>query len=108
MGAVWKGARTVSKVVNFTVVLPWLLLIVFVIRGVTLPGSMEGLKYYLTPHFNKLLDLRVWLAAYGQIFYSLSIGFGIMIAYASFLPKNAEIVNSALIITLSNCSTSFI
>ena len=108
VGAVWKGARTVSKVVNYTVVLPWLLLIVFVIRGVTLPGSMEGLKYYLTPHFNKLLNLRVWLAAYGQIFYSLSIGFGIMIAYASFLPKNAEIVNSALIITLSNCSTSFI
>ena len=108
VGAVWKGAKTVSKVVYVTVFLPWLLLIVFVIRGVTLPGSIEGITYYLQPHFKELLNPSVWIAAYGQIFYSLSVGFGIMIAYASFLPKDAEIINSSIIITLSNCSTSFI
>ncbi|RLC51264.1 MAG: sodium-dependent transporter [Candidatus Cloacimonadota bacterium] len=108
VGAVWKGAKTVSKVVYVTVFLPWLLLLVFVVRGVTLPGSLEGIKYYLQPHFHQLLNPSVWITAYGQIFYSLSIGFGIMIAYASFLPKDAEIINSSIIITLSNCSTSFI
>ncbi|MBC8385550.1 MAG: sodium-dependent transporter [Candidatus Cloacimonetes bacterium] len=108
VGAVWKGAKTVSKVVYVTVFLPWLLLIIFVIRGVTLPGSMEGITYYLQPHFEQLLNPSVWITAYGQIFYSLSVGFGIMIAYASFLPKDAEIINSSIIITLSNCSTSFL
>ena len=108
VGAVWKGAKTVSKVVYVTVFLPWILLIVFVVRGMTLPGSMEGISYYLYPRFKELLNPSVWIAAYGQIFYSLSIGFGIMIAYASFLHKDAEIINSSIIITLSNCTTSFI
>ncbi|RLC56214.1 MAG: sodium-dependent transporter [Candidatus Cloacimonadota bacterium] len=108
VGAVWKGVKTVSKVVYVTVFLPWLLLVVFVVRGMTLPGSMEGINYYLYPHFEQLLNPSVWIAAYGQIFYSLSIGFGIMIAYASFLKKDAEIINSSIIITLSNCTTSFI
>jgi neurotransmitter:Na+ symporter, NSS family len=108
VAAIWKGAKTVSKVVYVTVFLPWLLLIVFVIRGVTLPGSADGLIYYLQPHFEKLLDPSVWIAAYGQVFYSLSIGFGIMIAYASFLPKESDIINSAIIIALSDGATAFI
>ena len=108
VAAIWKGAKTVSKVVYLTVFVPWLLLIVFVIKGVTLPGSMQGLIYYLQPHFEKLTDPSVWIAAYGQAFFSLSIGFGIMIAYASFLPKDADIINSAFIITLSDGATAFI
>lgn len=108
VGAIWKGAKTVSKVVYFTVFIPWLLLLVFVIRGVTLPGSIDGIKYYLEPHFTKLLDPGVWVAAYGQVFFSLSIGFGIMIAYASFLPKHAGIINNALIIALADGATAVI
>lgn len=106
--AIWKGAKTVSKVVYVTVFVPWLLLIIFVIRGVTLPGSADGLIYYIQPHFEKLADPSVWIAAYGQVFYSLSIGFGIMIAYASFLPKNADIINSSIIIALCDGATAFI
>jgi len=108
VGSIWKGAKTVSKVVYFTVFLPWLLLIVFVVRGVTLPGSMDGLIFYLKPHFSRLLDPSIWIAAYGQVFFSLSIGFGIMIAYASFLPKDADIINSSLIIALCDGATAFI
>lgn len=108
VGAIWKGAKTVSKVVYLTVFVPWLLLIIFVVRGVTLPGAMDGLRFYLQPHFEKLMDPQVWVTAYGQVFFSLSIGFGIMIAYASFLPKKADIINSALIITLSDGATAFI
>jgi len=108
VAAIWKGAKTVSKVVYVTVFVPWLLLIIFVIRGVTLPGSADGLIYYIQPHFEKLLDPSVWIAAYGQVFYSLSIGFGIMIAYASFLPKDADLVNSSIIIALSDGATAFI
>ena len=106
--SIWKGAKTVGKVVYATVILPWILLIVFVIRGVTLPGAAIGLTYYLNPVFSKLLDPSVWTAAYGQVFYSVSIGLGILIAYSSFLPEKADITSSAIIIGISDALTAFV
>lgn len=105
--SVWKGAKTIGKVVYVTVTLPWLCLLIFVIRGLTLPGAIDGLSYYLTPNFAALKDPKVWLAAYSQVFFSLSIGFGVMIAYASFLPKKSDIVNNAFLVSLANAGTSF-
>ncbi len=102
-----KGVRNVSKVVMITVPLPLLLLTILLIRGLTLPGAIEGIRYYLTPDFSKLTDPSIWLRAYGQIFFSLSLASGIMIAYGSFLSRKAEITNSALITGLANCATSF-
>jgi len=102
-----KGVLSVGKVVLVTVPLPFLLLIILFFRGVTLPGAMDGLSLYLTPDFSALADISVWKAAYGQIFFSLSVGFGIMIAYASFRPKNADVVNNGFITGLANCGTSF-
>lgn len=108
IASIWKGPKTVGKVVYFTVTIPWLILIVLVIRGVTLPGAIEGLTFYLTPKFNALLDYNVWLAAYTQVFFSLTVGFGVQITYASFLPKKADIVNNAFLVSLANNATSFI
>ncbi len=105
---IYKGVKSVGKVVYVTVILPWVILIVLIIRGVTLPGALEGLSYYLTPNFSALKDPAVWINAYAQIFFTLSVGFGVMIAYASYLPKKADIVNNAFIIGLSNCFTSFL
>ncbi len=108
LASIWKGTRSVSKVVYITVFLPWLILIVFVIRSVMLPGAMEGLHYYLYPVMEKLMNPRVWVAAYGQAFYSLSIGFGLIIAYASYLKRDTDIVSSAVIIALSDGATAFV
>lgn len=108
IACIWKGPKTVGKVVWVTVLLPWVLLIAFVIRGITLPGAMEGLSYYLTPQFSALKNPNVWLAAYGQVFFSLSIGFGIMMAYASYLPPKSDIANNALIIALADAGTAFL
>ncbi|MFC1603470.1 sodium-dependent transporter [Planctomycetota bacterium] len=102
-----KGVRSVSKVVMVTVPLPMLLLVVLLIRGLTLPGAMDGIRFYLTPDFSKLTDLNIWLRAYGQIFFSLSLASGVMIGYGSYLGKKAEITNSAFITGLANCGTSF-
>jgi NSS family neurotransmitter:Na+ symporter len=101
------GVRRVGKVVMVTVPVPIILIAVFVVRGLTLPGAMEGIKYYLTPDFSKLLEPRVWMAAYGQIFFSLSLGFGILIAYASYLPRRSDVNNNALITSFANCGTSY-
>ncbi|MBD3361464.1 sodium-dependent transporter [Candidatus Woesearchaeota archaeon] len=104
---VWKGTKSVGKVVMITMPLPVLLIIVMAIRGITLPGSLEGILFYLTPNFRALFDIQVWNAAISQIFFTLSIAFGIMIAYASF---NAEmqIKKDAWIIAVINSAISLI
>jgi len=102
-----KGVRNVSNVVMVTVPLPLILLVILLVRGLTLPGAMDGIRYYLTPDFSKLTDIRIWLHAYGQIFFSLSLASGVMIGYGSYLGKKAEITNSAFITGLANCGTSF-
>jgi NSS family neurotransmitter:Na+ symporter len=103
----FKGLKALSKIVFYTVITPWVILVIMVIRGLTLPGAIEGLKYYLTPNFTVLLNPRVWLAAYGQIFFSLSLAMGTMIVYSSYLPKKSDISNNAFIVSLANCGTSF-
>lgn len=115
MGLTWasiylilrKGVRNVSKVVMITVPLPLILLAILLIRGLTLPGAIDGIRYYLTPDFSKLSNPSIWLRAYGQIFFSLSLASGVMIGYGSYLGKKAEVNNSALITGLANCGTSF-
>lgn len=107
IASIWKSTKTVGKVVFYTVTIPWALLIVFMIRGMTLPGAAEGLSYYLTPIWSKLADPQIWLAAITQIFFSLSVGFGIMIAYGSFLPGKTNIAANAMIIGIADSLTAF-
>jgi NSS family neurotransmitter:Na+ symporter len=102
-----KGIGRVGKVVMATVPIPVILIAILVVRGITLPGAAAGLNFYLAPDFSKLLEPQVWLAAYGQIFFSLSLAMGIMIVYASYLPKKSDVTNNAFITSFANCGTSF-
>jgi NSS family neurotransmitter:Na+ symporter len=104
----YKGVSRIGKVVMLTVPLPWLLLAILALRGLTLPGAMEGISFYLTPDFLKLTDLNVWLAAYAQVFFSVGIAQGIMITYASHLQKKSDISNNACIVALADSGTSFL
>jgi NSS family neurotransmitter:Na+ symporter len=88
--------------------MPWILLLIFVIRGLTLPGAVQGINYYLTPNWKELLNPALWHAAISQIFFSLTVGFGVMIAYASFLPEGSDIVNNAILIALADAATAFV
>ncbi|MGB2753996.1 MAG: sodium-dependent transporter [Phycisphaerae bacterium] len=103
-----KGVHRVGRVVLLTVPLPFLLLVVLGIRGLTLEGALDGVQYYLNPDFSKLRNPTVWLQAYGQVFFSLSLGFGVMIAYASYNKRRGDVTNNAFITALANCATSFI
>ncbi len=103
-----RGVRRVGKVVMLTVPLPIIVLVILAVRGVTLPGASSGIIYYLTPNFEALKDPATWLAAYGQIFFSLTLGFGVMIAYASYMPRDSDITNNAFITSFANCATSFL
>ncbi len=105
---IFKGVRNVGRVVMLTVPLPVILLLMLLLRGLTLPGASEGLVFYLRPNWEMLKAPSVWIAAYGQIFFSLSLGFGILIAYASYMPPESDVTNSAFITSFGNCATSFI
>lgn len=104
----YKGVGRIGKVVAITVPLPTVLLIILTVRGLTLPGAMEGISYFLTPDFGSLLSVNVWLSAFAQVFFSLSLAQGIMITYASFLKKKSDITNNAFIISLADAGTSFL
>jgi len=95
-----KGLERANKI--FMPVL-FFLIAVIVFWGMRLPGAKAGLVEYLRPHFGKLKEPGVWIDAFSQIFFTLSLGFGIMIAYASYLPKKTEIVKDSIIISLANC-----
>ncbi len=107
VASVWKGTKTVSKVVYYTVFIPWGLLILFIIRGLTLPGADAGISFYLSPQWEMLLSADIWLAAVSQVFFSLSVGFAIMIAYGSFLPKKTNLAGYAIIIGIADALTAF-
>ncbi len=99
------GVRRGIEVAN-RILIP-LLVVVFlalVIRSVTLPGALDGLSTLFTPDWSRITDGRVWVAAYGQIFFTLSIGFAIMITYASYLPARSDLTNNAFIAGFSNAS----
>ncbi len=104
----YKGVKSIGKVVAITVPLPTILLLILTVRGLTLPGASMGLEFYLAPDFSKLSMPSVWLAAYAQIFFSLSLAQGIMIVYASFLKKGSDINNNAFITALADGGTAFL
>jgi len=86
----------------------FLLVFIFIGRGLMLPGAIDGLDWLFKPDFNALSDGKVWADAFGQIFYSLSIGFAIMLSYASYLPKDSDINNNACMTVFINCGFSII
>lgn len=77
---------------------------ILVIQAIRLPGAAEGLNAFFTPNWEAMTNYKVWLAAFGHIFFSLSVGFGIMLTYASYLNKKANMTGSGLVVALANSS----
>ena len=99
----FRGVKKGIELAN-RIFIPLLLIcfLLIVIRAVTLPGALSGLDAFFAPDWASIMNGSVWVSAYGQIFYSLSIGFAIMITFSSYLPKNSDITNNAFITGFSN------
>ncbi|WP_175954121.1 sodium-dependent transporter [Schaalia sp. Marseille-Q2122] len=80
------------------------LFIAIVIRALFLPGALDGLNAFFTPTWDSLADPKVWLAAFAQIFYSLSVAFGIMLTYASYLKPKSNLTGTGLVAGFANSS----
>ncbi|XP_042907514.1 sodium- and chloride-dependent glycine transporter 1 isoform X3 [Parasteatoda tepidariorum] len=102
-----RGVKSMGKVVYFTALFPYLVLIILLIRGTTLEGSYDGIMFYLTPEWERLLDAKVWGDAAMQIFFSLSPCWGGLITLASYNRFHNNCFKDALFITFGNSATSF-
>lgn len=98
-----RGVRKGIEVAN-KFMLPALIVLfsILVIRAVTLDGAATGLNAFFKPNWDSILDGKVWVAAYSQIFFSLSIGFAIMVTYSSYLSRKSDITNNAFITGFAN------
>ena len=94
-----KGIGKVSKIL-----IPALFVIMgfIIIYALTLPGAGIGINTLLTPDWSKLTDVNIWLAAFAQIIFSLSMGQAIAVTYASYLPENSKLINNVFIVVASN------
>lgn len=106
--SIWKGVKTSGKVVWVTATFPYVVLLVLLIRGATLPGAWRGVVFYLKPDWEKLLSTTVWIDAAAQIFFSLGPGFGVLLAFASYNPFHNNCYKDALVTSSINCLTSFL
>ncbi|XP_067004246.1 sodium-dependent neutral amino acid transporter B(0)AT3 isoform X1 [Anabrus simplex] len=101
-----KGIASSGKVVYVTATFPYIVLIIFFFRGVTLKGMSDGLRHLFTPKWYTLADPVVWLEAGTQIFFSLGLAFGGLIAFSSYNPVNNNCYRDAIMVSLTNCFTS--
>ncbi|XP_070554260.1 sodium- and chloride-dependent glycine transporter 1-like [Ptychodera flava] len=101
-----RGVKSSGKVVYFTALFPYCVLFVLLIRGATLPGSMDGVLFYITPKWHILKKARVWKDAAAQIFYSLGIAWGGLPTLGSYNKFHNNCHRDSLIVALCNCGTS--
>lgn len=100
-GGVRRGVELANKIFMPLLVV---LFTILVIQALRLPGATAGLNAFFTPNWEAMANYKVWLAAFGHIFFSLSVGFGIMLTYASYLKKKTNLTGSGLVVALANSS----
>uniref|UniRef100_A0A8C7Z0W7 Transporter n=1 Tax=Oryzias sinensis TaxID=183150 RepID=A0A8C7Z0W7_9TELE len=101
-----KGIDSVGKAVYVTTTFPYLVLTIFLVRGLTLPGATDGLAYLFTPDWEILKNPQVWLDAATQIFFSLSVAFGGLISFSSYNSERNDCERDAVLVGVINSATS--
>uniref|UniRef100_A0A674DRM9 Transporter n=1 Tax=Salmo trutta TaxID=8032 RepID=A0A674DRM9_SALTR len=105
---VWKGVKSTGKVVYFTATFPYLMLIVLLARGLTLPGAIDGIKFYLYPDPARLVDPQVWMDAGAQVLFSFGICQGSLTALGSYNHYNNDCYKDTFVLCLVNGGSSFV
>ncbi|KAL5013211.1 hypothetical protein ScPMuIL_007481 [Solemya velum] len=100
-----KGIKTTGKVVYFTAIFPYVVLLILFFRGVTLENAGLGIEYYIIPRWERLLDARVWKDAAVQIFFSMSVAGGGLITLSSYNRFHNNILKDSIIVTVADTLT---
>ncbi|KAL2080628.1 hypothetical protein ACEWY4_024421 [Coilia grayii] len=101
-----RGIETTGKAVYITSTLPYIVLTIFLIRGLTLKGSVNGIKFLFTPDVNELMNPTTWLDAGAQVLFSFSLAFGGLISFSSYNSVHNNCEQDAVIISVINGFTS--
>ncbi|CAG04385.1 unnamed protein product, partial [Tetraodon nigroviridis] len=102
----FKGIKTSVKVMYFSSIFPYVVLFCFLVRGLLLDGASEGITYMFYPKLEIWADVQVWRQAATQVFFALGLGFGSVIAYSSYNPKNNNCHRDAFTVSSINFLTS--
>ncbi|XP_076240956.1 sodium-dependent nutrient amino acid transporter 1 [Calliopsis andreniformis] len=104
----FQGVKSSGKASYFLAIFPYIILISLMVRAVTLDGAGNGILYFITPKWSKLLEPNVWYAAVTQCFFSLSVCFGAIITYSSYNDFKHNIYRDAMIVTSLDTVTSLL
>lgn len=102
---VQNGIERMSKVL---IPAAFLVLLVLAAYVASLPGFRDGLRFFLTPDVSVLGDPTLWSAAFGQVFFSFSVGMGVMLTYGSYLGADANVPKSALVIAVADLAVAML
>ncbi|XP_035490956.2 sodium- and chloride-dependent GABA transporter 2-like [Scophthalmus maximus] len=104
----WKGVKCSGKVVYFTATFPYVMMIVLLIRGVTLPGAIDGIRFYLSPDPTHLANPQVWIDAASQVLFSNVVCSGCLTSLGSHNKYNNNCYKDAFALAMVNSVTSFV
>uniref|UniRef100_A0A669B044 Transporter n=1 Tax=Oreochromis niloticus TaxID=8128 RepID=A0A669B044_ORENI len=102
----FKGIKTSVKVMYFSSIFPYVVLFCFLIRGLLLDGAFQGIGFMFYPKLEIWADVQVWRQAATQVFFALGLGFGSIIAYSSYNPRNNNCHRDAFTVSFINFLTS--
>ncbi|XP_062285177.1 sodium- and chloride-dependent GABA transporter 2-like [Scomber scombrus] len=105
---IWKGVKTSGKVIYFTATFPYVMLVILLIRGLTLPGAANGIRFYISPNVTRLADPQVWLDAGSQILFSYCVCSGCLVSLGSYNKYNNNCYKDTFFLCLLNSLTSFV
>jgi solute carrier family 6 amino acid transporter-like protein 5/7/9/14 len=103
-----RGIKSSGKVAYVTGIAPFIFLVIFLIRALTLPGALNGIAYFFTPKWEDILKPSVWYAACTQLFFSLNVFFANIIMYASYNKFTHKIYRDSNIVTTIDTFTSLL
>ena len=103
-----KGVKSTGKASYVLAIFPYIIILVLLVRALTLPGSLDGIKFFFTPQWDKILEPSVWYAATTQVFFSLNTYFGSIVSYASYNKFDHNIYRDANIVTTLDTFTSLL
>ncbi|XP_028813132.1 sodium-dependent neutral amino acid transporter B(0)AT2 [Denticeps clupeoides] len=104
--AMIKGIQSSGKVMYFSSLFPYLVLICFLVRALLLTGSVDGIRHMFTPKLEIMLEPKVWREAATQVFFALGLGFGGVIAFSSYNKRDNNCHFDAVLVAFINFFTS--
>lgn len=104
--AMIKGIQSSGKVMYFSSLFPYVVLICFLVRALLLKGSIDGIRHMFTPKLEIMLEPKVWREAATQVFFALGLGFGGVIAFSSYNKRDNNCHFDAVLVSFINFFTS--